>query len=138
MILAIGEEVLARGPARRACELETLGGGLNVRRFLQPAGQGGYPPARKHLLLRLMGWKHRRTESSMLDSLRRGRPTEIDFLNGLVARAAEQAGLPAPWNRAVCQLVARDGARPAPAAGVQPGHRSWAGGRPRRQAGHAR
>jgi 2-dehydropantoate 2-reductase len=41
----------------------------------------------------------------MLDSLRRGRPTEIDFLNGLVARGAEQAGLPAPWNRAVCQLV---------------------------------
>ena len=28
------------------------------------------------------------------------------FLNGLVARIAEQAGLPAPWNRAVCRMVA--------------------------------
>jgi len=76
-----------------------------VRRFLQPAAEGGYASARKHLLLRLMGWKHRRTESSMLDSLRRGRPTEIDFLNALVVRIAERAGLPASWNRAVCRLV---------------------------------
>jgi 2-dehydropantoate 2-reductase len=104
LILAIGEEVF-RAARAQGVELGALGGGLNVRRFLQPAGEGGYPPALKHLLLRLMGWKHRRTESSMLDSLRRGRPTEIDFLNGLVARLAEQAGLPAPWNRAVCQLV---------------------------------
>ncbi len=113
-ILAIGEEVLnAAGAA--GVELGSLGGGLNVRRFLQPAGEGGYGPARKHLLLRLMGWKHRRTESSMLDSLRRGRPTEIDFLNGLVVRIAEQAGLSAPWNRAVCRLVGElEGGRLAP------------------------
>jgi 2-dehydropantoate 2-reductase len=104
MILAIGEEVL-RAARAQGVELGTLGGGLNVRRFLQPAGEGGYPPAFKHLLLRLLGWKHRRTESSMLDSLRRGRPTEIDFLNGLVVLLAGQAGLPAAWNRAVCQLV---------------------------------
>ncbi len=103
-ILAIGEEVL-RVASVQGVELGSLGSGLNVRRFLQPAAEGGYPPARKQLLLRLLGWKHRRTESSMLDSLRRGRSTEIDFLNGLVARLAEQAGLPAPWNRAVCQLV---------------------------------
>lgn len=105
LILAIGEEVL-RAARSQGVEPGALGGGLNVRRFLQPAAEGGYGPARKHLLLRLMGWKHRRTESSMLDSLRRGRPTEIDFLNGLVVRTAEQAGLPAPWNRAVCRLVA--------------------------------
>jgi 2-dehydropantoate 2-reductase len=104
LILGIGEEVL-RAARSQGVEPGALGGGLNVRRFLQPAEEGGYPPARKHLLLRLMGFKHRRTESSMLDSLRRGRPTELDFLNGLVARTAEQAGLPAPWNRAVCHLV---------------------------------
>ena len=104
LILAIGEEVL-RAARAQGVELGALGGGLNVRRFLLPAEEGGYPTARKHLLLRLLGWKNRRTESSMLDSLRRGRPTEIDFLNGLVVRLAEQAGLPAPWNRAVCQLV---------------------------------
>jgi 2-dehydropantoate 2-reductase len=105
LVLAIGEEVLLTARTQ-GMELGSLGGGLNVRRFLQPAAEGGYSPARKRLLLRLLGWKHRRTESSMLDSLRRGRPTEIEFLNGLVVRLAEKAGLPAPWNRAVCQLVA--------------------------------
>jgi 2-dehydropantoate 2-reductase len=104
LILAIGEEVLLTARSQ-GVKLGSLGGGLNVDRFLLPAEEGGYHPARKQLLLRLLGWKNRRTESSMLDSLRRGRPTEIDFLNGLVARLAEQAGLPAPWNRAVCQLV---------------------------------
>jgi hypothetical protein len=86
-------------------ELGSLGGGLDVRRFLLPPAEGGYSPAGKHLLLRLLGWKHRRTESSMLDSLRRGRPTEIDFLNGLIVHLAEQLNQPAPWNRAVCELV---------------------------------
>jgi 2-dehydropantoate 2-reductase len=104
LILAIGEEVL-RAARSQGVEPGALGGGLNVRRFLLPAEEGGYGAARKGLLLALMGFKHRRTESSMLDSLRRGRPTEIDFLNGLVARTAARAGLPAPWNRAVCRLV---------------------------------
>jgi len=104
LILEIGGEVWSAAKAQ-GVELGPLGGGLNVRRFLQPSGQGGYPGGVKHLLLRLLGWKHRRTESSMLDSLRRGRPTEIDFLNGLVVRTAARAGLPAPWNRAVCELV---------------------------------
>ena len=135
MILAIGEEVF-RAARAQGVELGELGGGLNARRFLQPAGQGGYPPTRKHLLLRLMGWKHRRTESSMLDSLRRGRPTEIDFLNGLVVRAAEQAGLPAPWNRAVCQLVGemeRGLLQPQESNLIELGRRATA-----MQAGHAR
>jgi 2-dehydropantoate 2-reductase len=105
LILAIGEEVL-RAARIQAVELGSLGGGLDVRRILLPAGEGGYPRAVKHLLLRLLGWKHRRTESAMLDSLRRGRPTEIDFLNGRVVRLAEPQGLAVPWNRAVCQLVA--------------------------------
>jgi 2-dehydropantoate 2-reductase len=103
-IMAIGAEVWSAA-GTQGVELGTLGSGLDVRRFVQPAAQGGYPGAVKQLLLRLLGWKHRRTESAMLDSLRRGRPTEIDFLNGLVVRVCEQAGLPAPWNRAICELV---------------------------------
>jgi 2-dehydropantoate 2-reductase len=72
----------------------------------------------------------------MLDSLRRGRPTEIDFLNGLVARTAEQAGLPAPWNRAVCQLVGemeRGLLQPQEPNLIELGRRAAA-----MQAGHAR
>ncbi|MEI5582768.1 MULTISPECIES: ketopantoate reductase family protein [unclassified Agromyces] len=57
---------------------------------------------------------------STQQSLRRGQPTEIDFLNGAVVREATAAGLDAPVNRALVELVhevERQGA-PLPAARV--------------------
>jgi 2-dehydropantoate 2-reductase len=42
---------------------------------------------------------------STQQSLRRGQLTEIDFLNGAVVREAEAAGLDAPVNRALVELV---------------------------------
>ena len=106
LILAIAGEVLPAAAAQ-GVRLQALAGGLDVRRFLLAPSEGGYPAVVKHLLIRLLGWKHRRTESAMFDSLRRGRPTEIDFINGAVVKEAGRAGLQAPWNLAVCELVAR-------------------------------
>jgi 2-dehydropantoate 2-reductase len=52
--------------------------------------------------------------SSMLQDVRRGRPTEIEAINGALVRAAEAAGLAAPVNRLLWHLVcAREGARQA-------------------------
>ena len=42
---------------------------------------------------------------STLQSIRRGQPSEIDYLNGAVVRAASSAGRPAPVNAAVVELV---------------------------------
>ncbi len=42
---------------------------------------------------------------STQQSLRRGQPTEVDFLNGAVVREADAAGLDAPVNRALVALV---------------------------------
>jgi 2-dehydropantoate 2-reductase len=42
---------------------------------------------------------------STLQSIRRGQATEIDFLNGAVVAAASAAGLPAPINRAIVEMV---------------------------------
>ena len=42
---------------------------------------------------------------STQQSLRRGQPTEVDFLNGAVVREASAAGLDAPVNRALTALV---------------------------------
>ncbi|UOE44653.1 ketopantoate reductase family protein [Agromyces larvae] len=53
---------------------------------------------------------------STQQSLRRGQPTEIDFLNGAVVRQAEAIGADAPVNRALVGLVhevERDGFLPA-------------------------
>lgn len=43
--------------------------------------------------------------SSMLQDLLYGRPTEIEFLNGFVARRAAELGLAAPLNSAMADLI---------------------------------
>jgi 2-dehydropantoate 2-reductase len=51
---------------------------------------------------------------SMLQDLEAGRPTEIDYLNGAIVRAAESHGLAAPANRAIAALVRQVSAKKAP------------------------
>ena len=101
ILLGLGAEVLAVAQSLGVA-LEPLGGGLNVERFLSPSG---YPPLLKHLLMRIVGGKHRSTESAMLDSLRRGRKTELEFINGYVVRLAEETGVPCPLNRTALKMV---------------------------------
>ena len=43
--------------------------------------------------------------SSMAEDLERGRKTEIDHLNGEVVRLADEAGVPAPVNRRLVELI---------------------------------
>lgn len=102
LLLAIGMEV-GRVALAEGVRLEPLGGGLDMRRLLL---EPGYPRPVKDALMRLVGHRHRRTSSSMLAALRRGRRTEIDFINGRVARLAEAHGLDAPLNRRAAALVA--------------------------------
>jgi 2-dehydropantoate 2-reductase len=45
------------------------------------------------------------TMSSTAQDLMKGKPTEIDYLNGLIARESEALGLPAPINAALAALV---------------------------------
>ena len=59
----------------------------------------------KHILMGLVGFKYRNVKSSSLQSLERGRKTEIDFLNGYVVRKAKEAGVDAPVNESVILLV---------------------------------
>lgn len=43
--------------------------------------------------------------NSMLQDILAGRRTEIDFINGAIAREADKAGIPAPVNRALARLI---------------------------------
>jgi 2-dehydropantoate 2-reductase len=52
-------------------------------------------------------------ESSMLQDLRAGRPTEVDALNGAVVALAHESGLDVPVNRALVQLIRAREARRA-------------------------
>ncbi len=52
------------------------------------------------------------TWSSTAQDLERGRPTEIEYLNGYVVRACDALGLPAPVNRTLYALVKLKEAHP--------------------------
>jgi 2-dehydropantoate 2-reductase len=43
--------------------------------------------------------------SSMWEDLTRGRPTEVDDLNGAIVRLSDEIGVPAPLHRRIVTLV---------------------------------
>ena len=59
----------------------------------------------KDLITRFVGYKYRRIKSSSLQSLERGRKTEIDYLNGYVVAQAQAVGLDVPVNAALVRMV---------------------------------
>jgi 2-dehydropantoate 2-reductase len=52
-----------------------------------------------------MGMKYKKLKSSSLQSLERGRLTEIDFLNGYIASNGKMHGVPVPVNTALVDMV---------------------------------
>lgn len=83
---------------------------------VEPARIAGLRPALLPKVLRLPDWLFTllaqrmlaidpRARSSMWDDLQRGRPTEIDDLQGAVLRLAEKAGTPAPMVKRITALV---------------------------------
>jgi len=101
IILRFGVELFEVGRAE-GISFEPLNAGLKIGSLISDTG---YPRLLKHLLIRIIGFKNRHDESSMLDSIRRGLKTEIDFINGRVVRSAEASGVPVPYNRTAVDLV---------------------------------
>jgi 2-dehydropantoate 2-reductase len=81
-------------------KLESLSGlPISAFRFI-----GKSPLGVSSLLLRLaMSGTH--TLTSTLQSIRKGRPTEIDYLNGEIARQGEKIGMATPYNSKVTELI---------------------------------
>jgi 2-dehydropantoate 2-reductase len=59
----------------------------------------------KDIFLRIAARKYKDIKSSSLQSLLRGRKTEIDYLNGFVVKEAEKLGLTAPVNKLLVDMV---------------------------------
>ena len=55
--------------------------------------------------MRAVGRKYRLLKSSTLQSLERGRKTEIDFLNGHVVEKANSVGVDVPLNKALVRMI---------------------------------
>ncbi|CDX37597.1 2-dehydropantoate 2-reductase [Mesorhizobium sp. SOD10] len=98
---------------------------------IAPARIIGLPPALLPKVLRLPDWLFGllarrmlaidpRARSSMWDDLKRGRPTEIDELQGAVIRLARQTGTPTPANERVAALVRQAEAEKRGPPGLMP------------------
>jgi 2-dehydropantoate 2-reductase len=70
-----------------------------------PKDAGAVTRLFKDVLVRIIGRRYGRLKGSMLQSLERGRKTEIDFLNGYVVQKAQDAGVPTPVNAALARLI---------------------------------
>lgn len=60
---------------------------------------------RRHAMIYLVGLKFKNLKSSSLQSLERGRPTEIDYFNGYIVAKGEAFGVPCPINRRLTEMV---------------------------------
>jgi 2-dehydropantoate 2-reductase len=89
--------------------LEPVGGTLDIYRLYLPPERrtGGFELGilARHALLLAVGLKFRRLKSSMLQSIERGRRSEIDYMNGFVAERGKEKGVPTPVNAAITALV---------------------------------
>lgn len=89
--------------------LEPVAGTLDLRRLYLPPGHRSdrFEPGRlpKQAIMLVVGARFRRLRSSMLQSLERGRPCEIDFMNGYVVARGREKGVPTPANAALTDLV---------------------------------
>ena len=59
----------------------------------------------QHTYLRLFGYKYRRLKSSSLQSLERGKKTEVRYFNGYIASKGMELGVPTPVNSRMVDLV---------------------------------
>ncbi|MCJ8138975.1 ketopantoate reductase family protein [Falsirhodobacter halotolerans] len=82
-----------------------------ARTVLEAAGLA--PAERDERKVDISGWKVMRgaddepTGQSTWQSFTRGARSEVDYLNGEIARLGMMHGVPTPWNRAVQRLAAR-------------------------------
>ena len=80
-----------------------FGGRLDYEKLLE--GDGPLDELRRHTMIFIVGLKYRRLKSSSLQSLERGRPTEIDYFNGFIAQKGEALGVDCPINRRLTVMI---------------------------------
>ena len=84
-------------------KVEPYAGKLDYYKFLKANNFIGV--LKRQLTIRILGLKYRRTKSSALQSLERGRPTEIDWFNGYIVSMGEKYNINVPVNAALVEMV---------------------------------
>jgi len=83
--------------------IEPYGGKLDYYRLIK--GEGAAADFRRHLMIRIIGYKYRRLKSSSLQSLQRGKPTEVDYYNGYIAKKGAELGVKTPVNTRIVEMI---------------------------------
>lgn len=108
LALAITSEVVDVAKAHKIT-LEPVGGTLDIERLYLPHGrrsQGfGWDVFVRQIIMFAVGLRFRHLKSSMLQSLERGRRTEIDFMNAFVIDRGRVVGVQTPINTVLTQMV---------------------------------
>jgi 2-dehydropantoate 2-reductase len=93
-------------------------GRLDYYQFL---GSGVLASFKRHLTIRVIGFKYRKLKSSSLQSLERGKKTEIDFFNGYISSKGKEYGVNTPVNSKLTRMVQEieNGMRPISANSLE-------------------
>jgi 2-dehydropantoate 2-reductase len=83
--------------------IEVFGGKLDFKEFVK--GDDFFSNLRRHLLLMIVGYKFRKLKSSSLQSLERGKLTEVDYFNGYIVRNGLHYGVPVPVNSEIMKMI---------------------------------
>ena len=80
-----------------------FGGKLDYDKLLR--GNTALDNLRRHATIYIVGVKYKNLKSSSLQSLERGRPTEIDYFNGYIAHKGETLGVACPVNHRLTVMI---------------------------------
>ncbi len=83
--------------------IEPYGGKLDYYSLIK--GEGALSDLRRHAMIRIIGFKYRRLKSSSLQSLQRGKPTEVDYYNGYIAKKGAELGVKTPVNSRIVDMI---------------------------------
>ena len=103
VFIAIMREAVAVAAAMQIKVEPAAGGKLDFAAFLKERGM--LADLKRHLTIRMIGFKYRKIKSSSLQSIERGRRTEIDFLNGYICDRGMEHGVSTPVNDALRAMV---------------------------------
>lgn len=84
-------------------DVPPFGGKLDYYGFIR--GKGLFGKLKRNIMIFVVGLKYKRLKSSSLTSLQRGKPTEVDALNGWISRRAAELGVATPVNDRLVSLI---------------------------------
>lgn len=102
IFISIMREAIAVAGAMHL-DVEPYGGKIDYYSLL--SGSGFFARFKRHLIIRIIGFKYRRLKSSSLQSLLRGKPTEIDYFNGYISKKGGEYGVPTPVNKRIVEMI---------------------------------